>query len=347
MPLSTYTIEQADQWDKVVRSFASFDVYYLSGYVKAFQIHGDGEPMLFYYENGTIRGINVVMKRDIAGDARFADKLEQGQYFDFITPYGYGGWLIEGGEETAELFAEYEKWCREHHVVSEFVRYHPVIENCKAVAGFYNVIMLGNTIAMDLSSPEVIWENLTSKNRNMVRKAIKSGVQIYHGQFPQMYKTFREIYDQTMESDHAAEYYYFQEGFYQSILKDLKNEAQIFWAEVDGKVIAASIMIAANGFMNYHLSGSLRAYQHLAPSNLLLYKAALWGNANGYKTLHLGGGVGSKEDSLYQFKKVFNRNKTYRFGIGKKIFLEEQYNALVQMRDTITDDGFFPQYRAK
>ncbi len=345
MPLFIYTIEQSSEWDRVVKSFASYDIYYLSGYVKAFKIHGDGEPILFYYEDKNLRGINVVMKRDIADDFRFSEKLEKGKYFDFITPYGYGGWLVEGCGDTTKLFDAYERWCQENNIVSEFVRYHPILNNCENSKPFYDVVMLGGTIAMDLSSQEVIWENLTSKNRNMVRKAIKSGVKIYHGQFPEIYKTFREIYDQTMDSDNAADYYYFGDAFYESILYDLRNEAQMFWAELDGKVIATSIMIFSNGYMNYHLSGSLREYQNLAPSNLLLYEAALWGCSNGYKSLHLGGGVGSKEDSLFKFKSAFNRNEPHRFGIGKKIFLQDVYQNLEKINDQPLKEGFFPKYR--
>lgn len=246
MPLYTYTIEQSEEWDKAVRDFSSYDVYYLSGYVKAFQIHGDGEPMLFYYMDEKLKGINVVMKRDIADDPFFTDKIARDTVFDLITPYGYGGWLIEGDGEKTELFSEYEKWCREHSVVSEFVRYHPMLNNVALAESCYDVIHLGKTIAMDLSS-EVIWSNLTSKNRNMIRKALKSGVEIYHGQFPSIYRTFKEIYDLTMDSDHASAYYYFKDEFYDSIRNCLSEESEVFWAELDGKIIAASIMIFANG----------------------------------------------------------------------------------------------------
>ena len=69
--LSTYILEDSDTWDKIVKSFKDYDVYWLSGYVKAFKIHGDGEPLLFFYEKGNTRGINVVMKRDIARDPHF------------------------------------------------------------------------------------------------------------------------------------------------------------------------------------------------------------------------------------------------------------------------------------
>lgn len=70
--MDVYTLEQSEHWDAVVRSFKEYDVYWLSGYVKAFQIHGDGEPLLFYYEENETRGINVVMKRDVAKDERFS-----------------------------------------------------------------------------------------------------------------------------------------------------------------------------------------------------------------------------------------------------------------------------------
>lgn len=71
MALKVYSIEQSAQWDTIVRSFKEYDVYWLSGYVKAFQIHGDGEPLLFCYEGLDVRGINVVMKRDVAKDEFF------------------------------------------------------------------------------------------------------------------------------------------------------------------------------------------------------------------------------------------------------------------------------------
>ncbi len=346
MPLYSYTIEESGKWDEVVRSFSHFDVYYLSGYVKAFQLHGDGIPLLFYYEGENVRGINVVMKRDISNDLFFSDKLKNNEFYDFITPYGYGGWLIEGSGEKSSLFEAYEKWCKEHHVVSEFVRYHPILNNAEETKEFYDVANLGNTISMDLSSPDVIWQNLTSKNRNMVRKAQKNGVKIYHGNYPEIYIKFKEIYNLTMDSDNAKPYYYFGDKFYNSICNDLLNEAQVFWAEFEGQIIATSIILSANGYMNYHLSGSLREYQYLAPSNLLLYKAALWGCYNGYKSFHLGGGVGSKEDSLYKFKSAFNRSDTKQFAIGKKIYLNNVYDKLSFIKDSNADKGFFPKYRA-
>ena len=343
--LVVYSLEQSDQWDVTVRSFADHDAYWLSGYVKGFYLHGDGNPLLFHYDDGTTRGINVVMKRDIAKDRHFTGIIPENEFFDFATPYGYGGWLIEG-EERSGLFKAYESWCEKNGIISEFVRFHPVIKN-HVWADAYEVIPLGNTVVMDLSSPEVIWENIISKNRNMIRKAQKNGIKIYNGRYPEIYSKFREIYNGTMDKDHAEAYYYFDEPFYQSLLEDLPDNAQVFFADLNGQVIAASIMLATNGRMNYHLSGSIREFSNLAPTNLLLYRAALWGCANNCKTMLLGGGVGSGEDSLFKFKRSFYRGDDLRrFHIGKKTMNSEKYNYLLDLRKEPPTQNFFPLYRA-
>lgn len=343
--MKIYTLEQREQWDSIVRSFGEHDVYWLSGYVKAFQIHGDGDPLLFYYESDTCRGIHVVMKRDIANDPHFHDRIEPRRYFDYATPYGYGGWIIEG-DNTKDLFGDYNTHLQRCGVVSEFVRFHPMLHNQERCKDFYQIIQLGKVVHIDLSSPEIIWSNITSKNRNVIRKAIKNDVKVYNGRFPEIYEKFRMIYNGTMDKDDAEDYYYFGEEFYKSVLEDIPENAQVFWAEKDGIVIAASIMIGANGYMDYHLSGSLREFSSLAPTNLLLYKAALWGNANGYRSLYLGGGVGSGEDSLFKFKRAFYKGDLNHFYIGCKVFDSDVYQELTTMRaDTIQNTNFFPVYR--
>ena len=342
--LKVYTLQDEGSWDEIVRSFPDHDIYWLSGYVKAFQLHGDGEPLLFHYEDGNTRGINVIMKRDVADDIHFRSKIEKERYFDAATPYGYGGWLVEG-ENTDELFNAYSREMKRQSIISEFVRFHPVVRNYCKCLNYYEVIKLGEVVHMDLASPDIIWNNFSSKNRNMIRKSMKNGVKIYNGRYPEIYKQFREIYNQTMDKDKAEDYYYFTGDFYDSILEDLPLNAQVFWAEKENTMIAAAIMLSANGKMNYHLSGSLREYNALAPTSLLLYKAALWGCANSYKTLYLGGGVGSGEDSLFQFKRAFYKGELNHFYIGKKIHDQDRYNELLALHGPI-EKNYFPEYRA-
>lgn len=342
--MQIFNMNQAKEWDNLVQSFTNYDVYYLSGYVKAFQIHGDGEPQLFYYDEKGLRGIYVYMKRKTAIEG----------VFDSITPYGYGGFLLEGDtseENVKALWAAYVDRMKEENIVNNFVRYHPVLANAVPMKTCSDVIDLGKTVAMDLTSEEVIWKNIHSKNRNMIRKAEKNGIVIKHGQGLELFDDFIKIYNATMDKDNAEAYYYFKPEFYKSIHEDLKDNYEMFWAEYEGKIIATSVMIFANGRLNYHLSGSDLQYRNLAPSNLLLYKAAIWGMEKGMKTFHLGGGVGSGEDNLYKFKIAFNRFSDCQFSIAKHIFDQSKYDELVEeraSRDTNFDreNKFFPLYRS-
>lgn len=360
--IEIYNLSKAKEWDEIVKTFADYDVYYLSGYVRTFEIHGDGEPQLLYYEEDSnaqdyakLRGIYVYMKRPTAMEG----------VYDSITPYGYGGFLLEGldnspntslnassnAERLQTMWTAYVDKMKEEGVVDNFVRYHPVLANAEAMKACSDVIDLGKTVAMDLTNDEVIWKNIHSKNRNMIRKAEKNGVEIKHGQGLELFEAFISIYNATMDKDHAQKYYYFSPDFYRSIHFDLKDNYEMFWAEYEGKIIAMSIMLFANGKLNYHLSGSDIAYRSIAPSNLLLYKAALWGSEQGMKTFHLGGGLGSGNDSLFKFKIAFNRFSDYQFSIAKHVFSQELYDALVAKRANSdasfdAESNFFPLYRS-
>ena len=342
--LTVCTLDDADKWDRTVRSFAEHNVYYLSGYAKALMLHGDGEPLLFYCENETARGINAVMRRDISRCEYFEGRLPPNTFFDLSTPYGCGGWLIEG-DKTDGIFSEYENLCRQLGIVSEFVRFDPVLKNHEKCLAFYGTVPLGKTVTMDISSPELIWANLTSKNRNMIRKAIKSGVSITHGCSGKLMSEFCELYYRTMDRDSASAYYYFGKEYFDCLLNELNDNIRIFCAHAQGRVISSALILAENGRMSYHLAGSLREYGSFAAGNLLLYEAALWGCEAGCKTLYLGGGVGSGDDNLLKFKRSFCRGDGFdTFHIGKKVFDAEKYSELIRMRSGERSD-FFPQYR--
>lgn len=347
-------IKEALRWDKIVKSFPNHDVYYLSGYLKAFELHGDGVPLLLYDQSNDNEAICVIMLRDIADDRRFKGKISSAKYFDAITPYGYGGFIFKY-EPSEDYLNHLEKVFKttlsKLNIISVFFRFHPVLNNARFHRYIVDVIDLGKTIAMDLKSPDVIWSNITSKNRNMIRKAEKAGVEIHHSHNANLLpEQFMPIYNATMAYDNAEDYYYFEPLFYRSIEEDLCENYEVFYAQCEGNIIAMSIMIFANGYLNYHLSGSKYEYRNLAPSNLLLYQAALWGYENGMSTLHLGGGVGSGEDSLYKFKAAFNRNSDYQFSIGKMTVDPDKYQYLTSLRaddeNFNKESKFFPLYRS-
>ncbi len=346
--LRVYTLDEADKWDAVVRSFRNHDAYWLSGYARSLQLHGDGEPLLFSYDDGATRGVNVAMRRDVTTAPQLRGVLEEGRWFDLTTPYGYGGWLIEG-DGADRLFRAYHGWLEGSGIVCEFVRFHPLAGNHEACRSFYEVVRLGEVVWMDLSSPEEIWRNLTSECRNRVRKATKGGVRVHDGNSPEAYELFRRIYNATMDRKGADGHYYFGSPFYEALASGLSQNSRVFWAERDGEPIAASVMIYANGRMSFHLSGSLEEHNRLAPNNLIMHEAALWGCERGCRTLLLGGGVGSQDDTLLRYKRTFSRGGRGHFYIGKRVVSPEAYDWLCGLagRGGPSAEGpFFPRYRS-
>ena len=348
------SIEQKSEWDHIVKSFSNYDVYYLSGYSKGFQINGDGEPFLLYYESAHIKGISVMMKRTLSTLPFLSEHESFHKYNDIVSPYGYGGFIFEGDIASLDIEGfnkEYTQILLENNVVSSFVRFHPILNNSVLLKDVYNIVDLGHTIHIDLASKQYIMENMKSKDRNTIRRAIKSGVEIKHSKDPRLIASFIKIYNATMKNDSASEYYYFDEPFYDSLFHDLYDNFEVFYAELENVIIAISLIIYANNQMHYHLSGSVFEFRKFAPTNLLLFKAAEWGVENGFDSFHLGGGLGSTEDSLFKFKKSFNKKSVNQFSIGTKIINEKVYSELVKIREESDNtfnkqSNFFPLYRS-
>ena len=128
--MKIYTADQADCWNQYVKSFSNWDVYYLCEYAISLKLHGDGVPLLVCYEDAASRMCFVVMKKDILEDIRFQNNIEKDKLFDLQTPYGYGGPLVDGPfpvHSQQDFLDELFEYCKSEHIVSQFVRFHPLL----------------------------------------------------------------------------------------------------------------------------------------------------------------------------------------------------------------------------
>lgn len=333
--LKIYNKFQAEEWNDYVKSFRNWDIYYLYEYAYSFMIHGDGEPLLIVYEDEYSRFCYVVMKNDIANFSAFKEYLKSGEYYDFETPYGYGGPLSDSpvSEVSQKQFLnEINEYCRRNSIVSQFVRFHPLLNNYKLLPHVIESKYLRDTVYIDTSSPEIIMKKMDSKNRNMVRKAIKKGVTIVRKPIS-AYKDFIPMYVETMRRNGAGEYYTFHDDYF-SALKKMKENSCIFFALFEQKPIAAAVIFFNSRNMHYHLSGSYNEYRQYSAGNLLLYEAACWGSESGIQYFHLGGGM-KPNDSLFGFKKQFNKTGSIPFVVGRTIFEETSYHTLLNLRKQI------------
>lgn len=345
-----FGLEEREKWEFWMEKFPDIDIYYSPGYCEIYQENNEGTAKLFIYEDENGYVYYPFLLREI-------NQLEVGsfldsKYYDIITPYGYGGPVYSlkdmGNLEKLKtcFFGAFENFCIQNNIVSEFVRFHPIIKNHLFCAEGLNPIAIRNTVYMDIADYDTIWNNITSKNRNMIRKAEKNGIVIEQDN---NLNKFEELYYQTMDKNQAVDYYYFSHEYFANTMKYLNENIKIFNAVLNGEIIASTMIMHRNKYLHYHLSGSRKDYIKLAPNNLLLYKVALWGMENGCKYFHLGGGYRGNDDSLFSFKKSFSKNGILDFYIGKKIHNKKVYELLTKelqrLKGIDIDDGFFPLYR--
>jgi Acetyltransferase (GNAT) domain len=310
----------AAEWDELLAKLGCADAYLLRAYVEASCVLDPGEPVLLEHD-GVVMACIV---RAIPGtDA-----------YDVITPYGYGGPVGKG-----DFHGAYERWCAGRTIVSTFVRFHPLYENHRdAPYASFASATVGWPLEGDLLA------GMHGKHRNVVRKAQREGVAVDVTAAPEDLSAFVALYEQTMERQEAAGYYFFPPAYWE-LLTALEGNLVRFDSLADGEVVASALCLRGDRWLHYHLGATANSARDLGASNLLLYTAALWGQTQGLEEFHLGGGAGAKEDSLYAFKQRFSPNGRREFWLGKLVHDEEAYRRLSGGVD-IDVAGFFPAYRA-
>ena len=322
-----------EEWNTQVHSFKDWDVYFLCEYAVSLMLHGDGFPYLFLFEDSKMRMAYVMMLNDLSNEDAFKKTFEEGKYLDLTTPYGYGGPLVEGEynkNSILKFVKEMELYCRKNNIVSQFFRFAPWMNNQSVLEGACKKILLKKTIYMDTRYDVDIMRNMDTKNRNMVRKALKNGVYVVQDQGRYL-NEFIDIYTETMERDKADRYYFFNKDYYEFLIREMPENVRFFYAYMNGKMISCAIILYSDRYAHYHLSGMRTDSRQYGSMNLLLFEAAKWAQENGKDLLHLGGGV-EGEDSLYRFKKQFNKYGQLNYWIGSNIFISEKFNELVEKR---------------
>lgn len=343
---------QREKWNSIVDSYPGADIYYKCEYAESFMQNEDGIPYLISYVGEDCRLCYPIIEKDISTFYKFKNCLEKETVFDWNTPYGYGGPLSDvltlSDKQQKEFQKELFDLARERHIVSQFLRFHPLLQNQNVCDKAIENLYIKDTIFIDLDTTDDLMLQMDSKNRNLIRKAQKSGIEITHDK-GSLIDDFMRIYATTMDRDNARDFYYFPRSYYDFMEKNMTAETEYFYAHKDGVLVAASIFFHNETSMHYHLSANLVEYRTFAPTNLLLYEAANWGRSKGIKKLHLGGGVGV-EDSLFHFKKQFNKNGRIGFFIGRNIFDNDKYNELLRLRKQACEEfdinnSYYIQYR--
>ena len=324
------------------------DIYFETDYGRLHEKVEGGVCEVYDYRSPTGRVRHMFIRRKVP------ISIDDTVYYDLITPYEYGGPVILECEEgeRAKLVGEFEaafgRYCRENNIVSEFVRFHPLIDNARDFQGCYQVSYSRSTVGTNLKDYEDPFMDEFSKSaRRVIRRALRAGVEHRVIETPEDLGTLQKIYYETMDRNRASDFYYFGDEYFADCVRLLRKNLVLVEAVYQGKVIAAGLYFAYKPFIHAHLSGTLTDYLYLSPAYVLRYAMMLWGKERGYDLIHHGGGTTrSKNNSLYRFKKRFGKNTDFAFYVGKRVWNEEVYRKLCAVQRVPVERGFFPAYRA-
>ena len=323
------------------------DVFFNRKYCELYEV-ADIEvcnEFVFNSEYGTVKNLHLIRK--------IPTRINNEQYFDTITPYGYGGPYITDTKDIKKLTNGYnlawKSYCAEHNIVSEFIRFHlfdneEIRHNINA-----EVCFISNNIVVDTTIPmEEAWLNFEHKVRKNVKKAHTNNLTVIHDDTGKELDNFLEIYYSTMERNNASDYYYFDREYFEKINRGLKGSYVYFHTVLDGEIISTELVLCSEKYAYSFLGGTKSEYYDLRPNDLLKYDIISWCNESGKEKFILGGGY-HKDDGIYRYKKAFAPDGDVPFYIGKKIHNEKIYNALVGERKKESsfdsESSFFPLYR--
>lgn len=312
-------------WDKYINELPKEkqDVFYTRQYCKMSELIEGGEAQLFVYEKGGNVALYPFIRHIV--DYKAGNSL----FYDIETAYGYGGPVIKKEDYDFERAFEtvFLKYCQQENIIAEFIRFHPLIGNETIFKENIEVLHNRMTVWIDLEkSEDEIWMcDISTQNRNTIRKCIKSGLEV---EVSEDYDEFFEIYNQTMNRVGAKDFYYFDKKYYDEI----KNHSccVLMHVKKNSETLAAAIFMKYGDYFHYHLSGSRQEYLNYAPNNILLWEAIKYAKRIGCKKMFLGGGLSdSLEDSLFRFKKKFS-SVCKDFYIGKRVHNQKVYKELIQ-----------------
>lgn len=340
-------VTQRKKWNNIVCSFANYEIFYLNEYATAFMNENEknGVPILLFYQNDNDRAINVVFKRDIGRDKKLEGRIPVNTYYDLITPYGYGGFRGDISDYIT-LNRDYNDYCREKRYVCEFVRFDLFSDYYKYYDGEVETRMHNVVRNLEMSIDE-IWMDFKQKVRKNVKRANKNSLEIIVENTKEHLLDFLEIYFSTMERNNAENEYYFSKNFFE-ILSQMEKNIMYFYVLKEKKIISTELVIYGAENCYSYLGGTNREYYEYRPNDFLKYEIVKWAKKKELKNYVLGGGYGN-DDGIFQYKTYLAPKGIVNFYIGKKIFDQDNYEKLIEIRSVdnskCRESEFFPQYR--
>lgn len=336
------TIQQDAEWQETVRSALFYD-YYHTWYYNS--IADDGEPVLLKYSDGNDFIAIPLLKRPIPNT----------EFYDMTSVYGYAGPISNKPfckihSQMKESFKQdLEMFLSKNNYVSVFTRLNPFLDQLSLMNNFNGVHDTGKIVVIDLrESLEQQHKKYESGLLRKIQKLRTQGFAVKEAETIEDVKAFAGIYRENMRSVGAADFYMFDEDYFQRMLRSTEFDCRLMMVYHNSIPVCGATIVCTQKIMQSHLLGTLDSYKKFSPAKLLTEEITLLGRKQGMEFFNLGGGYGFKEDSLFYFKSAFSdlsiEYKSWRYVVN-----EQEYTRLVLNADIDADNDvdFFPLYRYK
>ena len=350
------TSKKQELWLRSLVLCNNYDTYDLPGYHILANELGEGSPYLFFFQSDNQYAALPFLLRPVAE----VKGLENVPYMDAISVYGYPGILSSVKvtySRSSDFRAEFQnaiiEALKKLNCITLFIRFNPLIDNSWLFEGMGDLELLGETVAIYLKQSEAEqMKSMRNDHRYGIRKARRNGVIAKEDISFTHIESFIAMYDETMDRTGAKKYYYFPKSYYLRLKALLGDSLKLFFAEKDGLIISASLFLVTNNIVQYHLSGTPTEYLKLSGTKVILDEVRKWATERGCSWFHLGGGLGSKRDTLFEFKAGFSKSR-FSFKVLRLIVESSIYDELIQKtlayesekgNDDLSDD-YFPKYR--
>lgn len=280
---------------------------------------------------------------------------------DATSPNGYPGPLLTAPAEdvpfvrarfAADAIKQILEQMRTRRIVSAFIRCHPFLTDDVAGMRLHGTLVEhGNTVYIDLEqSDEMLWRQTRASHRSEINQSRIKGYVTVIDEDWNFIDDFISMYYETMRRVSASEAYFFPPDYFAKLRDTLAEYTFLCVTLHDGVMASGGIFTRCNDIVQYHLGATADKFLHVHPSKQLLDFARRWSKQNGYRRMHLGGGVNCRKDSLLNFKLGFSKLST-SFATYRLIADERAYLQLVQSWESEhrsmadSSQGFFPAYR--
>lgn len=321
------------------------DIYYNIDYCKLYEKKNE-KIEKFIYENEIGKILNIFLKRKIE------ISLDE-EYYDITTPYGYGGPIILDLKDKnkkdiliQEYYEAFSKYCEKNNIVSEFIRFHPIYQNALDFTKIYDINFSRKTIGTNLKDYiDPVSSEFSKSAKREIKNAQKNNLSVMIIEKPENLNDFKKVYFETMARNSADSFYYFDEYYFNNLIKFLTNSILLIQILENEEILASELYFKNGQILHAHLLGVSQRGLELNIGSLIEATAAQYGKERSYYYIHHGGGRSSDpEDGLLKYKKKFGKNTEFDFYIGKKIWNENIYQKLIQIKKNKNLE-FFPAYR--